>query len=158
MGFFVALSSGGGAWSRLSQSLRQKKLSDFPLGTRNETKRITVLTFPKTKLPLRECSLSTCFFFSIWMHSEAGRAKKRLACVRWLSGRLQKYWGPEDSSLGFMQSDDTLAQRVPAHGGGNGEHIRQQVTVLCNQLPSWDYSRGWSNSSTSGNSQSRNVT
>lgn len=81
MGFFVDLGSVGGAWSALSPILGQKKLSDFPLGTRNETKRITVLTFPKTKLPLHECSLSTWLFFSIWMRSKAGRADERLMCV-----------------------------------------------------------------------------
>lgn len=82
MGFFVDLSSVGGAWSALYLILGQKKLSDFPLGTRNETERITVLTFPKTKLPLHECSLSTWLFFSIWMLSKAGRADERLMCVK----------------------------------------------------------------------------
>jgi hypothetical protein len=37
---------------------RQEKHFDFPLGTWNETNRITVLTFPKDKLTFERCSSS----------------------------------------------------------------------------------------------------
>lgn len=46
-----------------------------------------------------------------------------------MSSDYQEYHGSicrGDSSLGFLQPGDPLAQGVPAHGRGNGEQVSEE--------------------------------